>query len=319
MARQRFPDRWVVAIGGNALADPHNARGLAQQGERAVALAVPLVDLLSQGIRLLIVHGNGPQVGARLIQNDAARQQVPPSPLHVCVAETQGQMGHYLALALQNEAQRRGLGVPVVSLVTHVLVDPQAPEFQHPDKPVGPVYSEAEAQQIAAEHAWRMTKLRDGGWRRVVPSPRPLSVVELPVVERLLGDGVCIITGGGGGIPVARGDGRSYGVDAVVDKDYTAERLATAVAATRLIILTDVPGAALAFSSPQQRFLNEITAAEARQHWQRGEFARGSMGPKVEACLNFLEQGGQEAIIAATADAAAAFRGDAGTRIVREG
>ncbi len=313
----RFSDRWLVAVGGNALADPHDPSDLARQEEKAAALAPALADVLASGVRLVIVHGNGPQVGARLVQNDAAREQVPPSPLHVCVAETQGQMGHYLALAVLNEARRQGLATPVVALVTHVLVDPGAPEFQRPDKPVGPVYEEAEARRLAAERGWQVAPAAGGGWRRVVPSPRPLAVIEQPAVERLVDGGFCVVAGGGGGIPLAEVESRLRAADAVVDKDYVAERLATGVGASRLVILTDVPGAALSFGGPQRRFLAEMTVAEAGAHLERGEFAPGSMGPKVEACLEFLEAGGREAVIAATADAAEAFQGRAGTRIVR--
>ncbi len=317
MARDaQLPDRWLVAVGGNALADPHDPQDLARQGEKATALAGPLVDLLAKGIRLVIVHGNGPQVGARLIQNEAAAAQVPPSQLHVCVAETQGQMGHHISLALLNELRRRGLDIPVVTVLTHVLVDPAAPEFQQPDKPVGPVYPETEARRLAAERGWQIAAVH-GGWRRVAPSPRPLAVVEQGAIERLLEAGVCVIAGGGGGIPVAPDGTGLRGVDAVVDKDHTAERLATAARASRLVILTDVPGAALSFESERPQFLDRMTVTEARLHLNRGEFAPGSMAPKVEACLEFLEAGGEEAVIAATADAAAALQSRAGTRVSR--
>jgi carbamate kinase len=310
------PERWLVAIGGNALADPHDLRDLAHQEEKAQLLAGPLVDVLAQGIRLVIVHGNGPQVGGRLIQDEAARNEVPPTPLHVCVAETQGQIGHYLTLAIQDELQQRGLQLPVACLLTHVLVDPDAPEFKQPDKPVGPIYADDAARDMTRERGWRMARVPEGGWRRVVPSPRPLDILEEQAIRLLLDAGWCVIAGGGGGIPLARGsDGRLRGVDAVVDKDYVAERLATAVGASRLIVLTDVPGAALAFDSKQRRFLDRTTANEAHRYLDEGQFAAGSMRPKVEACTEFLAHGGREATIAATEDAAAAFEGRAGTRI----
>lgn len=314
----RPPDRWLVAVGGNALADPHEPQDLLRQDAKAAALAAPLADLLAKGIHLVIVHGNGPQVGARLIQSEAAAAQVPPSPLHVCVAETQGQMGHHLALALANELRRRALAIPVVALVTHVSVDPGAPEFQRPDKPIGPIYPEAEARRLANERDWQVAPVH-GGWRRVVPSPRPASVLEEPAIERLLESGACVIAGGGGGIPVVSSDASFTGVGAVVDKDYTAERLATALRASRLVILTDVPGAALSFESDRPHFLDRMTASEARRHLDRGEFAPGSMAPKVEACVEFVEAGGREAVIAviaATADAAGAIAGITGTRVV---
>jgi carbamate kinase len=309
------PDIWVVAIGGNALADPHDPQDLARQEERAEALAVPLGGTLAGGVRLLIVHGNGPQVGARLIQDDAAADRVPPSPLHVCVAETQGQMGHYLSLALLSETRSRGLDIPIVALVTHVTVDPIAPEFKHPGKPVGPVYEETEARSLAASRGWTVARVAGGGWRRVVPSPRPTGVLELAAIEHLLSSGACVVAGGGGGIPLTAAGTTLRCADAVVDKDYVASMLATALGASRLVVLTDVPGAALAFTSGAPRFQPRMAATEARLHLQRGEFAPGSMAPKVEACADFVERGGEEAVIAATADAAAALAGATGTRI----
>lgn len=225
-------------------------------------------------------------------------------------------MGHYLSLALLNEARRRRLSTPVVTIVTHVLVDPGAEEFQRPDKPVGPVYGEREARHLAAERDWQVARVAGGGWRRVVPSPRPLKVIEQGAIQGLLEAGACVVAGGGGGVPLAEDEGGFRGIDAVVDKDYVAQSLATAAGASRLVILTDVPGAALSFARAGQRFLDRMTVAEARRHLSRGEFAPGSMAPKVEACVEFLEAGGDEATIAAVADAATAFQGLAGTRIV---
>ncbi len=307
-------DRWLVAIGGNALADPRDPADLARQGDKAAAIAPHLASILEGGRGLIIVHGNGPQVGGRLIQNELAAASVPPSPLFACVAETQGQMGHYLALALSSELRRRGLQVPVVALVTHVIVDPNAPEFRRPEKPVGPVYGETEARRLAHERSWALARV-PGGWRRVVPSPRPLAVVEEPAIRQLLQTGAAVIAGGGGGIPLVADGPALRGVDAVVDKDYVAQLLATACGCSRLIVLTDVPGAALSFESSPQ-YLRQITVAEAKVHLAAGEFAAGSMGPKVEACIGFLEDGGQEATIAATFEAGAAIAGQTGTRII---
>ena len=311
MTLRRAADLWVVAIGGNALADPHDPKALAHQPEKAAALAGPLAEVLSSGKRLLVVHGNGPQVGARLIQSEAARDQVPPAPLYVSVAETQGQMGHHLAAALMNAAGKSS----VACVVTHAGVDPDAPEFARPEKPVGPVYRTAEGQRLASERGWVMGAAPGGGLRRVVPSPRPLWIVEDAAVRTLIDAGSCVIAGGGGGVPVARSPEGLRGVDAVVDKDYTAELLATALGASRLIVLTDVPGAALSFGGTDERFMARMTVAEARAHLSKGEFAPGSMAPKVEACVEFVEAGGEEAVIAATDQAAAALAGDAGTRI----
>lgn len=315
MIPARQADLWAIAVGGNALADPHDPSALSRQGEKAAALAGPLTDVLAGGKRLLIVHGNGPQVGARLIQNEAAREQVPASPLHVCVAETQGQMGHYLALALEDGLRRHGVGLPIACVVTHVAVDSGAPEFEKPEKPVGPVYPPPEAQRLAAERGWVMHEVAGGGHRRVVPSPRPLRVIEEQAINCLLDAAACVIAGGGGGVPVAEGPDGLRGVDAVVDKDYTAELLATAVGASRLVVLTDVPGAALAFGKASQQFIGRTTVSEAREHLARGEFAPGSMAPKVEACVEFIEAGGEVAVIASTQEAVRALAGDGGTRI----
>ncbi len=315
MTTPRHADRWVVAIGGNALADPHEPMALARQDQSADLVAGPLVEAMSRGKRLVIVHGNGPQVGARLIQSEAARGQVPPLSLHVLVAETQGQIGHYLGAAISRAFARRGMANQVACLVTHVVVQPDAPEFANPDKPVGPTYGPEEAKRLAADRGWVMREAPGGGWRRVVPSPKPLEVAEQASIGELFEAGVCVIAGGGGGVPVARGKHGLYGVDAVVDKDYTAERIATGLGAGRLVVLTDVPGAAVSFGTASQEFLRAMTTTEARQHLDRGEFAPGSMAPKVEACVGFVEAGGEEAVIAATSESEVALLANAGTRI----
>ncbi len=306
----RRTNRWLVAVGGNALADPRDPSDLSRQDIHARELAGPLASLLAQGQELVIVHGNGPQVGARMIQNDAARDQVPASSLAVCVAETQGQIGHLLALALADDLRKRGVQQHVVALLTHVLVDRDAPEFLRPDKPIGPIYVEEPENQSTA-----FAQLPGGGWRRIVPSPRPLAVIEADAVRLLIDAGCCVIAGGGGGIPLTEGAAGLQSIDAVVDKDYVAEILATAIGAAKLVVLTDVPGAALSYAAPGQRFLDRMTVDEARLHLQNGEFAPGSMAPKVEACIDFIVNGGEEAIIAAIADASRAFEGTAGTRI----
>jgi len=314
---KRHDDRWVVAIGGNALADPRDPLDLAHQQEKANALAKPLVDVLASGTRLVIVHGNGPQVGARLIQGEAARKEVPTQPLYVCVAETQAEIGHYISSALTGEASSRSIDVRAITLVTHILVDDTAPEFESPDKPVGPAYEEAEAKSLTRERGWEIRETGGALWRRVVASPKPLAVVEERGIGLLLDGGYCVIAAGGGGIPMARAGSSVRPVEAVVDKDYSAEKIATAIGASQLIVLTDVPGAAVSFSGRERRFLGEIAAKEARAHLARGEFAPGSMRPKVEACIEFIKAGGDVAIIASVEDAARAFEGHAGTRVVR--
>jgi carbamate kinase len=308
-------DRWVIAIGGNALANPRDPTDLARQEQHARDLAEPIADALASGVHLAIVHGNGPQVGARLIENEAAPTSVPRKQLHTLVAETQGELGHYLALALIRALRRRKIDRGVAALVTHVLVDPAAPEFAHPEKPVGPTYSPEMARALEQQSGWQFLNVSGGGRRRVVPSPRPRAILEEGAVQRLVDDDWCVIAGGGGGVPIAETASGLEGVDAVVDKDYVAAHIATGLGAQRLVILTDVAGAALSFEKPTQRFLDRMTAADARMHLARGEFAPGSMAPKVEACVEFIEHGGDEAVIASVVDAARAFAGGAGTRI----
>jgi len=307
-------ERWVVAIGGNALADPHDPRDLARQAEHAEPLAAAFAGLLAEGKRLVLVHGNGPQVGARLLQNEAATATVPPSPLHICVAETQGQTGHVLSLALARALRARGIALPVACVVTHVIVERETP--QDATKPVGLVYAEEEAHRLAAERGWQVARV-PGGWRRVVPSPRPATVLEQPAIDALLAAGACVVAGGGGGIPLIEDAGGLSAVEAVVDKDYTAQRIATAIGARCLVFLTDVEGVALSFGGAQQQFLSAMTIADAHEHATRGEFAPGSMEPKVEAAIDFLEAGGEEARIASVSVAASALAGRGGTEITR--
>jgi carbamate kinase len=306
----------VIAIGGNALADRHDASDLARQAEHARDLAGPIAEELGRGTTIAITHGNGPQVGGRLLENSAA-SEVPLKQLHTLVAETQGEIGHYLDIALTNELQRRGSNRPVVTLVTHVLVDAAAPEFDHPDKPVGPSLLAEEAQEFTRELGWHVSAQADGYWRRVVPSPRPQGIIEEVTIRQLVDAGTCVIAGGGGGVPVATTADGLVGVEAVIDKDYVACSIANAIGATRLVILTDVAGAALSYATPEQQFLEHVTIEEVRLHLERGEFAPGSMAPKVEACVEFVERSGGQAIIASTGSMRAALVARSGTIITR--
>lgn len=308
-------ERWVIAIGGNALADPDEPAGQGQQREHARQLAAPIAEALERGTAIVITHGNGPQVGARLIENESAPAGISRKPLDELVAETQGEIGHLLALALNCELECRNIRQRAVALLTHVLVDFAAPEFNRPDKPVGPSYSAERAREIAVEHGWVLAEQPGRGWRRVVPSPRPLGIVEEGAAVQLVNAGWCVIAGGGGGVPVARTAAGLTGIEAVVDKDYVAGLLAGAVDATKLVVLTDVPGAALSFATSKQRFIERMTTEEGRLHLERGEFAPGSMAPKVEACIDFVERSGMSAVIAGVAASAEALAGRAGTLI----
>jgi carbamate kinase len=309
------PRTWVVALGGNALADPHDPGAIGRQEASIESLASAIAPSIAAGHRILLVHGNGPQVGARMMQNELASARVPPSPLHDCVAETQGHIGHHIALYLRQALDSIDSNIPVTCLVTHVLVDPDTEAFRCPDKPIGPVYSASEARSHIKESGWELSEQPGGGWRRVVPSPRPGAVLESDAINSLLAAGHCVVAGGGGGIPFSVSQDGMRAEDAVVDKDHTAQLLGTAAGADRLVVLTDVPGVATSYSRDGETFLSSLSVPQAKVYLEEGEFAPGSMRPKVEACLDFLRLGGSEAIIASAADAASALAGSAGTRL----
>ncbi len=304
----------AVAIGGNALADADGAGGLRAALERSLP---PLVDLLRRGQRLVLTHGNGPQVGETLLRMELTRQQVGELSLDVCVAETQGSIGYAIQQTLGNLCVRAGLRIPVASIVTRVLVDPLDPAFRTPTKPVGPAYDEAEAARLAAARGWRMVHQAGRGHRRAVPSPRPVEVLETEVIGRLVESGVVPVACGGGGVPVVSTPAGHRGVEAVVDKDLATALLADRLGATVLLNLTAVDRVALQFGTPAVRWLDRLAVAEARAGLAAGEFPAGSMGPKVEAAVRFVEgDPSRRAIITSLDRAAAALEGRAGTHVV---
>lgn len=308
--------RVVIALGGNALS-PSDSSGSAEQMRAALARTSDLLaDLVAQGVTMVLTHGNGPQVGRILLQQEAAAPQVPPMPMDVCGAQSQGQIGYLLAQALDNALRARDLPQRVFPLVTQVIVDGRDPAFRRPTKPVGPFYDAETAHRIAAESGHVFAEVGAARWRRVVPSPRPLGFVEERPIQLVVQGGNVLVAAGGGGVPVVA-DGPSYrGVEAVVDKDRTAARLAELVEADQLVILTEVPRVQIDYGTPHARELTQITLAEARRLLAEGQFPEGSMGPKVEACCEFLEAGGKRAVIAALDQAAAAVFGEAGTSVV---
>ena len=283
-------ERVVVALGGNAIAGARGADPESQQ--RAVEAACEqIAELVAHGHEVLITHGNGPQVGNLLLKNDLARDVVPPVPLDWCVAQTQATLGFLIVTAL--EAQLPGRFVSTV--VTRVLVDAGDPAWSAPTKPIGRHLGEREARErIAAGEAWE--ERGEKGWRRMVPSPRPLEILDGATIEALLREGAIVVAGGGGGIPMVREDGRLRGVEAVLDKDLTAALLARTTGADRLLIATDVEAAAIGYGTDRQQRLGEIDAERLRALLADGEFAGGSMGPKVEAALAFAESGGRSVI-----------------------
>ena len=309
----------VLAMGGNSLLDPALPPTVANQFAVTRRAIVPVVDLMAKGHRLVITHGNGPQVGWMLLRSELARAEVHEVPLDSLVADSQGAIGYMLQRLLREELSLRGLDLPVATLVTEIEVDPQDPAFQNPTKPVGLFYDEATAQGLARDRGWQLHEDAGRGWRRVVPSPRPLRIIELDVVKLLVADGAVVITCGGGGVPIMRdADGHLRGVEAVIDKDHASALLATRLGAERLVITTGVAQVQRGFRTAHAVALEHTTPSELRPLLAAGEFPAGSMGPKIEAALDFLEHGGREVIIARPEDLAQAIEGRAGTRITRD-
>jgi carbamate kinase len=307
--------RVVAALGGNALS-PSGGTGSVEELRAALAsTARALAGLVAAGASLVLTHGNGPQVGRILLQQELAAGDVPPMPMDVCGAESQGQLGYLIAQALDNALRAAQIDARVLCLLTQVVVDGRDPAFRRPSKPVGPAYDRATAQRIAHESGHVFAVQPGGRWRRVVASPLPQRIVEVDALSALVAAGHVVVAAGGGGIPVVEHRGRLRGVEAVVDKDRTAALMATALDADRLLILTEVDRVQVGFGTPGARALDTVTVAEARTLLAAGEFPDGSMGPKVEACIDFVAAGGERAAIASLGDAAAALRGEAGTAI----
>ncbi len=304
----------VIALGGNALGNtPYEQLKLVQE------TAKPIVDLIEAGNQVVIAHGNGPQVGMiNLAMSTAANAKAIKSdmPFPECGAMSQGYIGYHLQNSIQNELKARGLKKSVATVVTQVLVDETDPAFQHPSKPIGAFYSKEEADRIAAEKGYTMVEDAGRGYRQVVPSPKPVDVVEKDMVNTLIDAGHVVITVGGGGIPVIEKDGKLLGVPAVIDKDFASAKLAELVKADALVILTAVDRVSINWGKPNQESLESMTCEQAEQYCKEGHFAPGSMLPKVQAAMSFARTGG-EAIIASLENAAAALRGESGTKIVR--
>lgn len=306
----------VVALGGNAILQPGQRGTIDEQLKNVRAACGQIVSLLAKGYKIVLTHGNGPQVGNILIQNEAT-DAVPAMPLYVCGAESQGMIGYMIQQELYNEFCKQGFNDwRVVSVVTQDLVSADDPAFQRPSKPVGPFYSEDHARRRIAEgEVWIEDAGR--GWRKVVPSPNPLEIIELKAIRELAKEHTTVICNGGGGIPVIRQvDGALRGVEAVIDKDLGGQRLATGLGADVFMILTDVPAVAIDYGKPTQEWLSRLTVKEARKYLDEGQFKKGSMGPKVEACCRFIEAGGKFAIIGFLGEALKALDGKAGTMIV---
>ena len=308
----------VIALGGNAIVQPGQKGTAAEQRENIRRTAGAITNLVEMGHRVVVTHGNGPQVGNVLIQHEAGSDQVPGMPLDICGAETQGLIGYMIQQALRNELARRGRCLSVVSVVTQVVVDPGDPAFQDPTKPIGPFYQADQAKGFKCERGWNMREVSPGQFRRVVPSPDPIRIVESHAIQALSDAGTLVIAAGGGGIPVVEADnGTLEGVEAVIDKDLAGQRLAADIRAHVLAILTDVDRVALAYGTPEQSFIDRISLEEVKAYYRAGHFPPGSMGPKVMAVVRFLEAGGRRALIASIDQATEALAGRAGTTVTR--
>jgi carbamate kinase len=308
-------ERVVIALGGNALLRRGAPDTYEEMYAAARAAAERIADIAADGWQVVVTHGNGPQVGRILIQQEAAAKQVHPMPLDVCGAESQGQIGYLLQVTIGDVFFERGMERPVATILTLTRVRPQDPAFRNPTKFVGPFFTEAQARRREEQRGWAMKPDPHGGWRRVVPSPKPYSIVETPVIRGLVADGVIVIAGGGGGVPVIEKGPRLIGKEGVVDKDLAAAILAREVQAQVLLILTDVPRVQRGFGSLMPEDIERMDTDEAARLLKRGEFGTGSMGPKVEAAVHFVRDGGR-AVIADLDQAREALGGNAGTEIV---
>jgi carbamate kinase len=306
----------LVAIGGNSLIRAGEKGTVTEQLANARRTAEAIVGLVRLGYRLVITHGNGPQVGAQLLRSERASDVAYGQTLDVCGACSQGEIGYLLTQSLENELAAAGMDVPVASLVTQTVVSADDPAMQHPSKPIGPFYSRADAEEKKRLLGWQIVEDAARGYRRVVPSPEPIEIMELDVIRSLVNRGVLVVSTGGGGVPVMQVAGRLQGVEAVIDKDRASALLATQLAVDLFAITTDTDYVYLNYRKPGQVPLTQVTASQLEEHYRAGHFPPGNMGPKVESVLRFLRGGGKEAVITSYEHLCEAVEGRAGTRIV---
>ena len=306
----------VVAIGGNSLIKDKNHQTVPDQFDATRETCVHIAGMIEQGWRTVITHGNGPQVGFILLRSELSSNVLHTVPLDSCGADTQGAIGYMIQQCLYNEFKQRGIKKSAVSLVVQTLVEKNDPAFKNPTKLIGPFYDKEKAQKYRKERGWDVMEDAGRGWRRVVPSPMPVKIIEQDVIKSLVNKGVIVIAVGGGGIPVIEQDGMLKGAEAVIDKDYASALLAIGIKADVFLISTAVEKVALDFGKPDQKWLDRMTLAEAKKYLEQGQFPSGSMGPKIEAIINYLEHGGKEALITNPENLERALRGETGTRVV---
>lgn len=307
----------VIAVGGNALAPEGAGTTLPNQASAAASTAQYIVDVAAQGWRIVLTHGNGPQVGYILRRSELALPEVPPVPMDYATADTQGAIGVMFQRSLYNELQRRGLKLNVATVVTQVVVDADDPAFESPSKPIGSIMDEATARRLAQSNGWSIMEEAGRGWRRSVSSPKPQAVIEIDTIRALLENHHIVIACGGGGIPVIRAaDGSLTNREAVIDKDLASSLLAHQLDAQRLLIATAVPKVAINFGKPDERWLDHLSVEEAGHYMREGHFGKGSMGPKIEAILNYVHHHPEnEGIVTDIPHMGEALAGNAGTRI----
>lgn len=306
----------VIALGGNALNSPRGRGDYFEQLQNAEKAAKEIVKIINKGYKVVITHGNGPQVGNILLQQEYSKDYVAPLPLSVCGAESQGQIGTILSQAINNELKKKEIKARAIAIVTHVLVDKKDPAFQNPTKPIGPVYTPNEAKKLKKEEKI-FKEIQIGAFRRVVPSPKPLEILEIEAIRGLLNANLIPIAVGGGGIPVVKKHRGIKLVDAVIDKDLASALLAYQLKADEFIILTDVPKVAINFGKKGQKWLDKLTLAQAKQYMAQGYFPSGSMGPKIKAAIEFIEKGGKKAVICHLRDLTLALAKKTGTQIIK--
>ncbi len=304
----------VIALGGNALIKPGEKGTVTQQLQNLQSTANQIAKMVEEGHEIILSHGNGPQVGALLIQQEEAESEVPALPLDVCVADSQGEIGYLLQQTLSEELDKRGVKKDVFTIITQVKVDENDPAFQNPTKPVGPFYTEKEAKRLSEQKDWNIKKTSGDKYRRVVPSPDPKQIIEEKPIARAAEENI-VIACGGGGIPVIETEKGLEGIEAVIDKDLASERLAQAFGAELLIILTDVDKVFLDYGTEQQKPVNKMTTEEAKEYMEQDQFTEGSMKPKIKAAIRFVKSGGEACMITSLGKAEKALKGQAGTVI----
>lgn len=307
----------VVAVGGNSLIKDAEHQSVYDQYAAAAESSKHVAGMIEQGWDVLLTHGNGPQVGYILRRSELSRQELHPVPLDYCGADTQGAIGYMFQRALRNEFSRRGIEKHAATIITQTLVDKDDPAFQGPSKPIGSFMDQPTARAHQQDDGWSVVEDAGRGWRRVVPSPLPLKIVEFDAIVALIQAGFTVIASGGGGIPVIEQAGQLVGVEAVIDKDYAASTLARDLGADLFVITTQVDKVALNFGKPDEQLLDTLTLAQAKDYLAQGHFLAGSMGPKVQAIIWYLEGGGKEALITSPENIERGLRGETGTRFVQ--